>query len=38
MDITRLSEVVWLCYAIQPERGEFHFSNKLNDQLAIYVG
>jgi|HubBroStandDraft_6_1064221.scaffolds.fasta_scaffold08442_2 hypothetical protein len=36
--ITHLGKVVWLCRAIQPERCEFHFSNKLNDQLTAYLG
>ncbi len=38
IDITDLSEVVWASAArSHPERGEFHFPDKLSDQLAIYL-
>ncbi|MFC1408058.1 UbiD family decarboxylase [Streptacidiphilus sp. N1-12] len=38
IDITDLSEVVWaFATRSHPERGEFHFPNKLSMQLAVYL-
>ena len=38
VDITNLDEIVWaFATRSHPERGEFHFPNKLSDQLAIYL-